>query len=822
MPDAPPARRRGRLNPVWLALVAALLLPAFMAVAWLQMRQVSLLETAQYDSDNIVWGFFQLESEYLGVLSDLQQAQRSPTAVDRDAMVLQYELFVSRLPLVSPERLRGRLQPPPQHEATLQVLQAWSRLADPYLSEGATAQPGLADYQALEASLAAHRSAVHELALQSSHAMSEQVALRNEAIRQQSRYGVTLTILLLLLTLGFAVAVLWQIRGLEHLATRLSEARGKAEEASRAKSAFLANMSHEIRTPFHGLMGMLGLLEASPLSVQQARWTRTAGASAAHLLALLNDVLDASKLESGRMSLSQEPVYLPELLREVDALMRSQAESRGLRFIVDLPEPALQWVRTDPTRLKQILFNLLSNAIKFTEAGSVSLTLQVTPAPDGVAQAHFRVRDTGIGMDDATLSRLFERFSQADDSISRRFGGTGLGLEISRSLARLMGGDIEVSSHPGVGSSFTLHLPLTCIAAPGPLAPTPGAADPARPLPPLRLLVADDNEVNRFYLDALLVQAGHQVVLCADGDQARRAAAGGGFDAVVLDLHMPVMDGFDAARAIRRLPGPPGQVPLIALSADALERSREQTLLAGMNAFVPKPAQPAQIEQALRQVLGLAADAPGAGLLAAPAARPGAVTASAVTASAATASAALSAAATTAAAMSDEDKAPAAPVDTRTGGAAAPGTASSSPTPDADPSTPPAALPTAAPAAGPALDDAQWHKLTNLVAPEVLKAMLNAFQHDSLDALQAMRAALQREDAAMLSMRSHRMRGSALAIGLRAVAETAGQLEHQADRQELLDAAASLAVLAEQVHQALQELGRRVNGPAPQAETARA
>ena len=804
MADAPPARRRGRLNPVWLALVAALLLPAFMAVAWLQMRQVSLLETAQYDSDNIVWGFFQLESEYLGVLSDLQQAQRSPTAVDRDAMVLQYELFVSRLPLVSPERLRGRLQPPPQHEATLQALQAWSRLADPYLSEGATAQPGLADYQALEASLAAHRSAVHELALQSSHAMSEQVALRNEAIRQQSRYGVALTILLLLLTLGFAVAVLWQIRGLEHLAARLSEARGKAEDASRAKSAFLANMSHEIRTPFHGLMGMLGLLEASPLSVQQARWTRTAGASASHLLALLDDVLDASKLESGRMNLCQEPVYLPELLREVDALMRSQAESRGLRFIVDLPEPALQWVRTDPTRLKQILFNLLSNAIKFTEAGSVSLALQVTPGPDGVAQARFLVRDTGIGMDDATLSRLFERFSQADDSISRRFGGTGLGLEISRSLARLMGGDIEVSSHPGVGSSFTLHLPLACVAAPGPLARTPGAADPARPLPPLRLLVADDNEVNRCYLDALLVQAGHQVVLCADGDQARRAAAGGGFDAAILDLHMPVMDGFDAARAIRRLPGPPGQVPLIALSADALEQSREQTLLAGMNAFVPKPAQPAQIEQALRQVLGLAGDGPAAGPLAEPAGVPEA-SAAAPAPVAGPAEAAAAAAAASGAA-----------------GAAAPPAARSVTTAAASPPAPPQPAVVTTTHAAPALDDGQWHKLTGLVAPEVLKAMLNAFQHDSLDALQAMRAALQREDAATLSMRSHRMRGSALAIGLGAVADTAGQLEHQADRQELLDAAASLTLLAEQVHRALQELNRRVNGPSPHTEPARA
>ena len=780
MPRAAHARRRGRINPVWLALVAALLLPAFMAVAWLQMRQVSLLETAQYDSDNIVWGFFQLESEYLGVLSDLQQAQRAPSDVDRDAMVLQYELFVSRLPLVSVERLKGRLKPLPRHEATLQALQHWSHLADPYLSERATAQAGLADYQALEASLAAQRSAVHELALQSSHAMSEQVAVRNEAIRQQSRYGVALTILLLLLTLGFAVAVLWQIRGLEHLATRLSEARGKAEEASRAKSAFLANMSHEIRTPFHGLMGMLGLLEASPLSTQQAQWTRTAGASATHLLALLNDVLDASKLESGRMSLSQEPVYLPELLREVDALMRSQAESRGLRFIVELPEPALQWVRTDPTRLKQILFNLLSNAIKFTEAGSVSLALQVTPPQAGVAAVSFLVRDTGIGMDDATLARLFERFSQADDSISRRFGGTGLGLEISRSLARLMGGDIDVTSHPGVGSSFTLHLPLACIAAPGPLTRPLAEADPAGPLPPLRLLVADDNEVNRFYLDALLVQAGHSVVLCHDGDQARRAAASGHFDAVILDVHMPVMDGLDAARAIRRLPAPQGQVPLIALSADALESSREQTRLAGMDAFVPKPAQPAQIEQALRQVLRLDAGAPAArstALAPAPAAGPA------------------------------QPAAAAAQV----------------PLPTPGPEPAPAATATAtATATAPALDDAQWHKLTTLVTPAVLKAMLNAFQHDSLDALQAMRAALQREDTATLSMRSHRIRGSALAIGLRAVAETAGQLEHQADRQELLDVAASLALLTEQVQQALQEMGRRVHAPEPQPATARA
>jgi two-component system, sensor histidine kinase len=769
--DTTARRRPGRAASIWLAVIA-LLLPAFGAVAWLQTRQVALLEAAHDDSDNIVWSFFQLESEYQGLIGILHQAVVDHTMDYTDALSFQHELFVSRIPLVSPQRIAGKLDMPDSYRHTLQHLNDWTHHADTLIREGVKRRPDATELRLLTATLEAQRNDVHDMALEASQAMSEQISRRNGAIRTQSRYGVALTLALSLMTLAFAVLVVRQIKRLERReitledsANRLTEARARAEDASRAKSAFLANMSHEIRTPFHGLMGMLSLLEGSPLSARQAQWTRTASASAAHLLTLLDDVLDASKLESGKMTVSNEPVYLPDLLREVDTLMRSQADAKGLRLIADLPDHGPQWILSDPIRLRQILFNLLSNAIKFTEAGSVSLTLLVEPARDGIAPLRFLIRDTGVGMDDATVSRLFERFSQGDASTSRRFGGTGLGLEISRSLARLLGGDIEVSSHPGVGSTFVLSLPAPLASAPAPQ-PRSAGVPASEPLPPLRLLVADDNEVNRFYLDALLRQAGHEVVLCQNGDQDRQAAAREHFDVVILDVHMPVMDGLDAASAIRLLPAPHGRVPIIALSADALEASRERTRHAGVDAFVPKPAQPRLLDSALRRVLRRGTDPAAAATPTDDAAR--CADAAALTAS--------------------PSEAPFSP---------------DQPTTPSRPRTPPS------PFDDDGIDTVQWCDLVAMVTPKVLHSMLGAFDHDSRDALQAMRAALQREDAATISMRAHRIRGSALAIGLLGVAESASTLEHQADRAELLDATRTLTQLTERLERAHQALARR-------------
>ncbi|MEP7101970.1 MAG: ATP-binding protein, partial [Burkholderiales bacterium] len=361
---------------------------------------------------------------------------------------------------------------------------------------------------------------------------------------------------------------------------------------------FLANMSHEIRTPFHGMLGMMSLLQEGGLSPQQAVYLDTARESAHHLLTILNDILDLSQLESGRLQVTPQTVDLPQLIAQVDALMRAQAHAKGLTLDIEVAPDVPRWVEADPTRVKQILFNLLSNALKFTPAGRI--VLGVTRAANG--RLEFRVTDSGVGMDAATLGRLFQRFMQGDESPSRRASGTGLGLEISRDLARLMGGDITAQSQPGAGSTFIAALPLAAVGAPAPAAGEFEAA-PGGGARTLNVLVAEDHAVNRAYLEAVLDKLGHHAVFASDGAGALRAVeaqrADALFDIVLMDLHMPGMDGFTAARAIRALPAPRGKVPIVALTADAFQASRQLAFEAGMDGFLTKPAHLPQLRELL-------------------------------------------------------------------------------------------------------------------------------------------------------------------------------------------------------------------------------
>jgi len=468
--------------------------------------------------------------------------------------------------------------------------------------------PDPAALRELLAELDALSTPLHELSLGASRALDERVKQRNDAMRPQSRQGIALTLFQCVLLLFFAFVVLRQFRvlrqrrkRLETLAERLGSARIEAESASRAKSVFLANMSHEIRTPFHGLLGMMSLLQETPLSAQQSAYLCTAKESANHLLAIVNDILDISKLESGKLQVAPEAVDLARLVREVDALMRVQAQSKGLALQVTMDAGVPRWVHADATRLKQILFNLLSNAVKFTATGAVTLQVDA-PARDVV----FTVIDTGIGIDDAVRSRLFQRFAQGDESPSRRHAGTGLGLEISRSLARLMGGDIHVTSHPGVGSRFVVTLPLPAIERPAPGAVPAVAADPGTART-LKVLVAEDHPVNRIYLEAVLDKLGHRAVFAENGEEAVRAAQEEDFDIVLMDLHMPVMDGFAAARAIRALPLPRGAMPIVALTADAFQDAQDGARQAGMDEMLTKPAHLPQLRALLARYGGATA-----------------------------------------------------------------------------------------------------------------------------------------------------------------------------------------------------------------------
>jgi signal transduction histidine kinase/CheY-like chemotaxis protein len=413
--------------------------------------------------------------------------------------------------------------------------------------------------------------------------------------------GLVGSLMLVLVYTGSSGANAWRShRKLQRTTLALVEKQREAEAASVAKSEFLANMSHEIRTPLNGVLAMAHVLAKADLGPREKEAAALICASGEMLERLLSDILDIAKVEAGQLEIEAAPFQVGDLARNVAALCRAKAEEKGIRLLVEIDPPADRVWLGDAVRVRQVIINLLSNAVKFTDVGEVRLHLGLDPA----GRLLFTVSDTGVGFDASFRERLFDRFQQADGSITRRFGGTGLGLAICKQLADMMDGVLDCDSTPGQGTQFrfTLALPSaengpTLAAGRETLAPALNAA--------LRLLVADDHPTNLKVVEIILAGAGVRVTAVENGLEAVRAQALGGYDLILMDMQMPVMDGLTATAEIRAAEARSGapRVPIVMLTANAQPEHVRAGRLAGADGHLTKPITPASLFAAVADAL---------------------------------------------------------------------------------------------------------------------------------------------------------------------------------------------------------------------------
>ncbi|SEP79582.1 PAS domain S-box-containing protein [Ectothiorhodospira magna] len=387
--------------------------------------------------------------------------------------------------------------------------------------------------------------------------------------------------------------------------SQLEDARQRAEAANRAKSAFLANMTHEIRTPLNAIVGLVHLLRNGDATPRQREKLNKVDNAAHHLLSIISDILDISKIEAGKFILDQQNFHLSTVVDHVRSVISETARSKGLTLNTDT-DAVPSWLRGDPARLRQALLNLAGNAVKFTEQGSITLRVRQLSSRGNTLRVRFEVEDTGIGIEAGRLELLFQPFAQADSSITRRYGGTGLGLVVTRRLAELMGGGAGARSEPGQGSLFWFDVRLDRGQAPAVDHTSATAADTTRPsreqLAGKRILLVEDNPINQEVAMELLDQIGLLVDGAGDGEEALSRAAAQTYDLVLMDVHMPGMDGLTATRHLRALPGYE-HIPILAMTANVFEEDRQLALEAGMNDFIPKPVEPELLHRVLHRWL---------------------------------------------------------------------------------------------------------------------------------------------------------------------------------------------------------------------------
>jgi signal transduction histidine kinase/ActR/RegA family two-component response regulator len=621
---SPPAQAPGpkpRRAPMAVALtLAGLVLASLIATGIALVR----LETIQFSLGNqqhesLVWTFIQMEREVERVERALSRLHDPTDRAARAEIVDRFDIALSRVEMLELSPLLNMGDEGARMRDMLDAALRKLRGATPWFDRLTESAPPAAETASM---LVLLDGTMSRLGVVANFANQMNAYVRHDltAAYKATFNGLIAAVATLLGTLAIAGIVLaHQWRG-------LSAARHAAQAATAAKSAFLATMSHEIRTPMNGVIGSVSLLAQSPLSADQKRLVETIDSCGTALLALIDDVLDISRIDSGRVELEDRPFDPRALAGSAADILALPARDRGIDLQVQVAPEVPAMLHGDGARLRQVVVNLLSNAVKFTDQGGVALRLEVAGE-----KLRLSVQDTGIGISQQAQANLFDDFTQADASISRRFGGTGLGLAICRRLVNAMGGTIGVDSSPGQGSLFHVTLPLRP-AAPPPAAPPPAAlppaavepqraapvaqaAAPAAPPPPaaaapLRVLVAEDTRVNQEVIRGLLEYRGHTPTVVPDGEEAVAAMQDGSYDLILMDMQMPRLDGLGATRAIRALPGPASRIRIVALTANSFAHDREACLAAGMDGFMAKPITLERLDAALAEAAALVPQTP--------------------------------------------------------------------------------------------------------------------------------------------------------------------------------------------------------------------